>query len=70
MNEAIPELIARAQAGEQEAFRMLVEQHSRSVFNVAYRIVGNPADAVAVRLHHELLRLRRALLRSSGRSAP
>ncbi len=24
---------------------MLVEQHSRSVFNVAYRIVGNPADA-------------------------
>jgi RNA polymerase sigma-70 factor (ECF subfamily) len=45
MNEAIPELIARAQAGEQEAFRMLVEQHSRSVFNVAYRIVGNPADA-------------------------
>ena len=24
---------------------MLVEQHSRSVFNVAYRIVGNSADA-------------------------
>lgn len=45
MDDNTPELIARAQAGEQEAFRMLVEQHSRSVFNVAYRIVGNPADA-------------------------
>lgn len=45
MSDNLPEIIARAQAGEEEAFRMLVEQHSRSVFNVAYRIVGNPADA-------------------------
>jgi RNA polymerase sigma-70 factor (ECF subfamily) len=45
MNDHPPDTIARAQAGEEEAFRMLVEQHSRSVFNVAYRIVGNPHDA-------------------------
>jgi len=45
MSDNLSEIIARAQAGEEEAFRMLVEQHSRSVFNVAYRIVGNPADA-------------------------
>ncbi len=45
MDNSLPEVIARAQAGEEEAFRMLVEQHSRNVFNVAYRIVGNSADA-------------------------
>jgi RNA polymerase sigma-70 factor (ECF subfamily) len=45
MNETPHELIARARAGEEEAFRMLVEQHSRSVYAVAYRILGDPADA-------------------------
>ncbi len=45
MNETPHQLIARARAGEEEAFRMLVEQHSRSVYAVAYRILGDPADA-------------------------
>src|ERR671914_2188629 len=37
--------VARARGGDSEAFRLLVERHSRSVYKVAYRITGNPDDA-------------------------
>jgi RNA polymerase sigma-70 factor (ECF subfamily) len=37
--------IARARGGDSEAFRLLVERHSRSVYKVAYRVTGNPEDA-------------------------
>jgi RNA polymerase sigma-70 factor, ECF subfamily len=37
--------IARARGGDSEAFRLLVERHSRSVYKVAYRVTGNPDDA-------------------------
>ncbi len=32
-------------AGDREAFRRVVERHSASIFNLAYRMTGNPADA-------------------------
>ena len=38
-------VVARAQAGDQEAFRLLVERHSRAVFRVAYRLTGHEQDA-------------------------
>lgn len=38
-------VIARIRAGDKEAFRLLVERHSRSVFRLAYRMVGNQQDA-------------------------
>jgi RNA polymerase sigma-70 factor (ECF subfamily) len=38
-------VVARARGGDSEAFRLLVERHSRSVYKVAFRITGNPADA-------------------------
>jgi len=38
-------VLAQARAGNREAFRTLVERHSRAVFRVAYRITGNDADA-------------------------
>ena len=38
-------VLAQARAGNREAFRTLVERHSRAVFRVAYRITGNEADA-------------------------
>jgi len=38
-------LIARARAGDQEAFAMLIERHKRMVYNVAYRLLGNAPDA-------------------------
>jgi len=37
--------VARARGGDSDAFRMLVERHSRSVYKVAFRITGNQADA-------------------------
>jgi RNA polymerase sigma-70 factor (ECF subfamily) len=37
--------VARACDGDSEAFRSLVERHSRYVFNVAYRLTGSAEDA-------------------------
>ncbi len=45
MSQTDPKIVARARAGEEEAFRMLVELHSRSVFRLAYRLTGNESDA-------------------------
>src|SRR5277367_2839462 len=35
----------QARKGDQSAFRMLVERHSRSVFRLAFRMTGNEQDA-------------------------
>lgn len=37
--------VERARAGDQEAFRALVERHSRSLFRLAFRMTGNESDA-------------------------
>ena len=37
--------LARAQEGDAEAFRTLVEEHSRQMFRLAYRMTGNEHDA-------------------------
>ena len=37
--------VARARGGDSEAFRLLVERHSRSVYKVAIRITGRAEDA-------------------------
>ena len=37
--------VADAQHGDIEAFRSLVERHSRYLFSVAHRMTGSPADA-------------------------
>ena len=39
------ELVERVRGGDDEAFRILVERHSRSIYRAAYRITGNAADA-------------------------
>ncbi len=39
------ELAAACQAGEREAFAALVERHQHAVFNLAYRMTGNAAEA-------------------------
>ncbi|HEY6554769.1 MAG TPA: sigma-70 family RNA polymerase sigma factor, partial [Vicinamibacteria bacterium] len=36
---------AGIRAGDQEAFRLLVERHSHALFRLAYRMTGNEHDA-------------------------
>ena len=38
-------ILAQARAGNRDAFRTIVERHSRAVFRVAYRVTGNAQDA-------------------------
>jgi len=37
--------VAQARAGDSDAFRGLVERHSRAVYRLAHRMTGNPQDA-------------------------
>jgi RNA polymerase sigma-70 factor (ECF subfamily) len=37
--------VARARSGDSDAFRVLVERHSRTLFRLAYRMTGNEQDA-------------------------
>lgn len=37
--------VTRARSGDTDAFRVLVERHSRSIFRLAFRMTGNEQDA-------------------------
>ena len=37
--------VARARSGDADAFRVLVERHSRALFRLAFRMTGNEQDA-------------------------
>jgi RNA polymerase sigma-70 factor (ECF subfamily) len=60
-------LVQRAQAGDREAFRVLVERHSRSVFRLAFRLTGNEHDADEV-VQESFIRAHRRLERFESRS--
>ena len=38
-------VVSRARSGDADAFRVLVERHSRSLFRLAFRMTGNQQDA-------------------------
>src|SRR6266851_2980676 len=59
--------VARARAGDGDAFRALVERHSRSIFRLAYRMTGNEHDAEDV-VQETFLRAYRRLNRFESRS--
>lgn len=59
--------IARAQAGDADAFRELVDRHSRAVFRVAYRVTGTVEDAEDV-VQETFLRAYRQLHRFESRA--
>ncbi len=54
--------LERAQHGDPEAFRMLVDAHSRPVFRLAYRMTGNEQDAEDI-VQETFLRAYRAIER-------
>ena len=45
MQESDQTAVARARGGDADAFRSLVERHSRYLFSVAHRLTGNAQDA-------------------------
>jgi RNA polymerase sigma-70 factor (ECF subfamily) len=61
------DLVERARAGDTDAFRELVDRHSRTLFKTAYRLTGNEADADDL-VQEAFLRAYRKLDRFDGRS--
>jgi RNA polymerase sigma-70 factor (ECF subfamily) len=45
MEESDAAAVSRARAGDSDAFRVLVERHSRNIFRLAYRMTGSEQDA-------------------------
>ena len=61
------ELVDQTRAGDPDAFREIVERHSRHLFKTAYRLTGNEAHADDV-VQEAFLRAYRNLHRFDGRS--
>jgi RNA polymerase sigma-70 factor (ECF subfamily) len=61
------DLVAQVLAGDQDAFRVLVTRHSRSVYAVVYRMTGNPQDSEEI-LQETFLRAYKGLERFELRS--
>jgi len=59
--------VLRAKAGDRDAFREIVEAHSRNVFGLAYRMTGNTGDAEDV-VQETFLRAYRGIGRFQGTS--
>lgn len=59
--------VLRAKAGDRDAFREIVEAHSRHVFGLAFRMTGNEEDAEDV-VQETFLKAYRGLARFEGTS--
>src|ERR1041385_4359215 len=61
-------IVARARAGDADAFRVLVERHSRALFRLAFRMTGNESDAEDV-VQETFLRAYRQLSKFDDRAS-
>jgi RNA polymerase sigma-70 factor (ECF subfamily) len=68
LNSRVNNPIEKAQRGDREAFRFLVEQHSRAVFRLAYRMTSSQTDAEDI-VQETFLRAWKQLARFDGRAA-
>jgi len=68
MEQSDAEAIAQIRAGNADAFRVLVERHSRSVFRLAFRMTGNQQDAEDL-VQETYLRAYRQIRKYDGRAA-
>lgn len=68
MEEQDCDAVALARAGDSDAFRVLVERHSRNVFRLAFRMTGNEQDAEDV-VQETFLRAYRQLSKYESRSS-
>ena len=68
MEETDAVAIARAQSGDSDAFRCLVERHGRNVFRLAFRMTGNENDAEDI-VQETFLRAYKQLNRYESRAS-
>ena len=68
MEQTEAALVAKARAGEADAFRALVERHGQRLFRLAYRMTGNQQDAEDV-VQDSFLRAFRRLDQFDGRAS-
>jgi RNA polymerase sigma-70 factor, ECF subfamily len=68
MESSEQQLVERVRGGDDDAFRILVERHSRAVYRAAYRVTGNSADADDV-VQETFLRAYRALASFDARAS-
>src|SRR5579884_1980877 len=68
MEEQDCDAVERARAGDNEAFRVLVERHSRNVFRLAFRMTANEQDAEDV-VQETFLRAYKQLSHYESRSS-
>ncbi len=62
------DLVTKARAGDTDAFRVLVERHSRALFRLAFRMTGNQQDAEDV-VQDSFLRAFKQLARFDERAS-
>src|SRR5207244_1637986 len=67
MDDSDAVAVARARAGDQDAFGMLVERHSIRLFQLVYRMTGNEQDAEDV-VQETFLRAYKQLNRFESRA--
>jgi len=67
MEQSDAAAVAQVRAGETDAFRVLVERHSRSVFRLAFRMTGNEQDAEDL-VQETFLRAYRRIWKFDGRA--
>ena len=60
-------VVAKARGGDEEAFRLLVDRHSRSIYRLAFRMTGRAEDAEDV-VQETFVRAYRQLGRFEARS--
>jgi RNA polymerase sigma-70 factor, ECF subfamily len=68
MEQSDAAAVAQVRAGNSDAFRVLVERHSHSVFRLAFRMTGNEQDAEDL-VQETFLRVYRQIGRFDGRAS-
>lgn len=68
MEENDAAVVAQVLSGDRDAFRVVVERHSQSLFRLAYRMTGNEQDAEDV-VQETFLRAYRRLNKFESRSS-